>query len=70
LSLRDELLELAQPDCLAGDLGEEPGLGSEPLFDVDTCRECGCSDDDACEGGCFWVEADLCSRCAFPEAKR
>lgn len=34
-----------------------------------TCRECGCRDLSACwdeqaEGPCFWVEKDLCSRCA------
>lgn len=28
------------------------------------CRRCGCVDSKACEGGCWWVEADLCSRCA------
>lgn len=33
---------------------------------VRTCRLCGCSDDRACEGGCSWVSADLCSRCAGP----
>jgi hypothetical protein len=27
------------------------------------CRVCGCTDDHACEGGCSWVEIDLCSRC-------
>lgn len=27
------------------------------------CRKCGCTDDLACPGGCYWVEADLCSRC-------
>jgi len=31
---------------------------------VDYCRECGCTDDRACEGGCHWVEPDLCSQCA------
>lgn len=31
------------------------------------CRECGCSDDDGCMGGCYWVEPDLCSRCARPD---
>jgi hypothetical protein len=30
---------------------------------VRRCRVCGCSDDRACLGGCFWVEADLCSAC-------
>ena len=28
------------------------------------CRVCGCTDLRACAGGCYWVEADLCSRCA------
>lgn len=32
-----------------------------------TCRACGCTDDHACEGGCYWVEGDLCSRCATVE---
>jgi len=27
------------------------------------CRKCGCTDKQACEGGCHWVESDLCSRC-------
>ena len=28
------------------------------------CRVCGCTDYKACPGGCYWVEADLCSQCA------
>jgi len=28
------------------------------------CRVCGCSDVTPCEGGCYWVEEDLCSACA------
>lgn len=28
------------------------------------CRVCGCTQYNACPGGCFWVEDDLCSRCA------
>jgi hypothetical protein len=31
---------------------------------VRSCRSCGCTDDDACAGGCWWVEEDLCSSCA------
>ena len=36
-------------------------LEGEP---VRTCRVCGCTDELACEGGCAWAGADLCSRCA------
>ncbi len=30
------------------------------------CRVCGCTDDAACEGGCYWVDETetLCSACA------
>jgi len=32
-----------------------------------TCRECGCTDEQACLddvfGACWWVEPDLCSHC-------
>jgi hypothetical protein len=30
---------------------------------VRACRACGCTDEHACEGGCYWVEKDLCSAC-------
>lgn len=33
------------------------------IDDVRTCRVCGCTDDHACEGGCEWIEWDLCSKC-------
>jgi hypothetical protein len=31
-----------------------------------TCSKCGCTDDNACEGGCSWVDPEhtLCSACA------
>jgi hypothetical protein len=36
-------------------------------FDVVACRICGCTDEEACPGGCCWVEdpsgGDLCSSC-------
>lgn len=38
------------------------GLDGPALDGV--CRECGCTDDRACPGGCWWVEPDLCSACA------
>jgi hypothetical protein len=28
------------------------------------CRVCGCTELDACPGGCSWAEENLCSRCA------
>lgn len=28
-----------------------------------TCRECGCTQNNACTNGCWWVEEDLCSDC-------
>ncbi len=28
------------------------------------CRVCGCTQYNACEDGCYWVEEDLCSKCA------
>lgn len=34
---------------------------------VDACRHCGCTDSHACEGGCFWVEDNLCSSCVRTE---
>ncbi|MFA7331074.1 MAG: hypothetical protein WC326_08380 [Candidatus Delongbacteria bacterium] len=53
---------------------EDPGQGvprtrrertSHPLGDVGSaCRVCGCTEDRACPGGCWWVEPDLCSACA------
>lgn len=33
------------------------------------CRECGCTDDFACDGGCSWVETDLCSVCVSEPAQ-
>lgn len=33
------------------------------MFDERECRSCGCKDSHACEGGCSWVETDLCSKC-------
>jgi len=37
----------------------------ESIFDEDTrtCRICGCTQLNACSGGCYWIEDDLCSQC-------
>lgn len=40
------------------------GFDSEDEEDEQTCRVCGCTWDNACEGGCYWVDDDLCSSCA------
>ena len=34
------------------------------------CRVCGCTEDNACEGGCSWVEEDLCSKCVDDEVNQ
>lgn len=31
------------------------------------CRVCGCTWNNACPGGCYWVEKDLCSECVGVE---
>jgi len=31
------------------------------------CRVCGCTQERACPGGCYWVEPTLCSTCADKE---
>ena len=35
------------------------------IFDQDDrrCRVCGCTQFNACPGGCYWIEEDLCSQC-------
>ena len=42
------------------------GLDGVEVYEIPerTCRVCGCSELDACPGGCAWVGEDLCSRCA------
>lgn len=30
---------------------------------VETCRVCGCTDERACPGGCYWAAPGLCSSC-------
>lgn len=29
------------------------------------CRICGCTDDEACPGGCSWSQPEICSTCAL-----
>ncbi len=30
------------------------------------CHRCGCTDEEGCEEGCYWVGDDLCSECEPP----
>lgn len=34
------------------------------------CRICGCWELEACDGGCWWVADDLCSRCGPDKEQR
>jgi ParB/RepB/Spo0J family partition protein len=63
-----ELLVAAgyQPVAVDRKYLEEATAGEDN--EVPTCRVCGCTDEQACDGGCVWVEdpeslGDLCSRC-------
>jgi hypothetical protein len=54
------------PQVLAAVLAdlEQDTVDADP---VPACRVCGCTEDQACEGGCHWVDdpqmGELCSRC-------
>lgn len=59
-----ELLELS--DALrhaAGDGDGDPDEAGNVERIAGVCRVCGCTEFTACENGCSWVEADLCSAC-------
>lgn len=58
--------------------GSVPGLGDVTVQELAetlspaagwTCTGCGCSDLQACPGGCSWVAERLCSRCAHQLAQ-
>lgn len=50
-----------------------PAVAAEHLGEEDEarCVRCGCTENAACKGGCYWVAnrqmVDLCSACASPE---
>lgn len=53
--------------CKAKIERREPVECYEILGNEQKCRICGCSWHNACPGGCYWVEVDLCSKCAETE---
>lgn len=57
--LRADTVAIHSADRIATALGRQ----LEELY-AGVCRECGCTDLEACPGGCWWVEPDLCSACA------
>ncbi len=64
---------LDQPIPCKGSLGlwEVPSALNlkEEKEAVRTCKVCGCTDDKACRGGCWWVTPDLCSACLTEEVE-
>lgn len=54
--------------CLLFESGKREWLKPPQTPIVARCRQCGCTDADACDDGCWWVEQDLCSSCAPAKA--
>jgi ParB family chromosome partitioning protein len=48
----------------------QSGVYDDADVEEDCCRVCGCTEYYACEGGCHWVEVDLCSACADENQKK
>jgi hypothetical protein len=57
------IYELVTINALDGDDTTMPPRPDLRPLDIRQCRGCGCTDDFACDGGCHWVEDDLCSAC-------
>lgn len=59
---------VASPVAEQGAGPVDPETEAETPSEVERkCRVCGCTDLNACEGGCSWVEEDLCSNCQGKE---
>lgn len=50
---------------LADDVASRDGIDAAEVFLVRTCEICGCTDLEACLGGCWWTSPtdDICSAC-------
>ncbi|MFF8188854.1 hypothetical protein ACF044_16495 [Microbacterium sp. NPDC016588] len=59
---------ISRVTALGTELGAQGGIDQVLLDLVRTCHVCGCTDERACFGGCWWANdegaADLCSSCA------
>lgn len=38
-------------------------MAAQTFMQERSCRGCGCTWTNACPGGCWWIETDLCSSC-------
>ena len=61
----DHLVELVEAKAaeIARDTDAAARREYARLSGARSCRTCGCTDQWACEGGCEWINADLCSTC-------
>lgn len=50
-------------------LAPTPAPRQTDMFQVRTCRLCGCTDRRACSAGCSWVGPNICSACAFGDGR-
>lgn len=58
------LIESNSPDVYMPLMDDAPARREYArLSGARACRSCGCTDLWACDGGCAWVEDDLCSAC-------
>lgn len=51
------IIKSGEPDLIAS------AVNAVRTDDETKCRVCGCGDSNPCEGGCYWIEPDLCSKC-------
>lgn len=58
------IYELVTINVLGGDDTTLPPRPDLRPLGITQCRACGCTDDFACDGGCYWFRPDLCSACA------
>jgi len=62
--ITDRAQPMLSPICIDGDHAwcfEEP---CDCACHNPICRVCGCTNEHACDGGCSWVDIDLCSKCS------
>jgi hypothetical protein len=67
---RESFASIAEAQAQCKRWNERKQVASTPAPVHGVCRVCGCTDERACEGGCYWVDDEhtLCSQCAEKEA--